>query len=184
MELAEELERIAGAAARFAAPAERLTGVVAADPDAGLRLYLCAFASEEAGTSWLVLDDQARPVLNRRLVRDAATIAALCELAEENAAGGDLDELSAQLVSLRITENPPGIEEAEEALAALQTAIGGPPRVATAAHLDRVGAATRRLEVALGNSTGSPFVAAMRTAGESAQAFAADVEAAYKAPLE
>ena len=49
-----------------------------------------------------------------------------------------------------MTEQPDGIEEAEEAALALERAIGAPPRVASPAYLDAVGAATRRLELALG----------------------------------
>ena len=120
---------------------------------------------------------------DRQRVRDAASIAALVEYAEELAAGGDLDELRAQLVALRFTEDPPGIDEAEEALTALQAELGAPPRVATPELLDRVAAATRRLEVALGGEGASPFTAAMKGSGDAVQAFVADVEAAYKLPL-
>ena len=57
-----------------------------------------------------------------------------------------------------MTENPPGIEEAEEAVLGLQRAIGAPPALATPARLDEIGAATRSLEVALGGAAqGSPL---------------------------
>ena len=56
--------------------------------------------------------------------------------------------------------------------------------MATPALLDRVGAATRRLEVALGGEGASPFAAAMKGSGDAVQAFVADVEAAYKLPLD
>ena len=184
MTLAEELERSAAAAAVFAGAGEQLLGVVPVEPSGGLRLYLCAFGGEEREPSWLVLDEGGAAVRDRRLVRDAASIAALCELAEETAGGGDLDDLRGQLVALRLTEDPPGIDEAEEAVVALQAAIGTSPRVATPAHLDRVGAATRRLELAFGDAAASPFAEAMRSAGSSAQAFVGDVEARYKLPLE
>ena len=183
MSLGDEIERAAGAAAAFAAPGEQLAGVVPVEPAPGLRVYLCGFSRDDE-TSWLVLDDGGQPVRERRLVRNAASIAVLCELADETAAGGDLDELHAQLVALRITENPAGIDEAEDAVLALQATIGVPPRVATPQHLDRVGAATRRLERALGDDGGSPFAAAMRHAGHSSQAFVSDVESNYKLPLD
>ena len=99
------------------------------------------------------------------------------------AAGGDLDDLRAQLVALRLTEDPPGLDEAEQALDDLQAELGSPPRVATPERLDRVGAATRRLEVALGGEGGSPFAAAMKGSGDAVQAFVSDVETAYKLPL-
>ena len=86
----------------------------------------------------------------RQRLRDAVSIVVLCELAEEVAAGGDLDELRSQLAALRMTEKPAGIEEAEEAALALQRVLGAPPTLATPARLDEIGAATRTLEVALG----------------------------------
>ena len=62
-----------------------------------------------------MLDARGRVVEDRALVRDAVSIVTMCELAEEAAGGGDLDELRSRLVALRLTENPPGIDEAEEA---------------------------------------------------------------------
>ena len=183
MPLSEELRRIAEAAVRYADPGEQLTGIVPAEPTDGIRVYLCAYAVEGREPTWLALDDEARPVESRALVREALSIAALCELADEVATGGDLDELSSRLVALRLTENPPGIDEAEEAVAALQHAIGGSPRVATPTRLDAVGAATRRVELALGESGGSPFAEAMKGAASSVGSLTEDVEANYKRRL-
>ena len=78
--------------------------------------------------------------------------------------GGDLDELLSQLVALRLTENPEGIDEAEDAVRALQQTIGTPPHLATPARLDEIGAATRRLEQALDPAAPSPFTAALKGA--------------------
>jgi hypothetical protein len=178
--LADELEALAQAAAAFAAPGEVLAGVVPVEPGS-VRLYLCAYEGETR--SWLVLDADGQLVRDRRTVRDAASIAALVEYAEELAAGGDLDDLRAQLTALRLTEDPPGIDEADEAITALQDELGSPPRVATPALLDRLAAATRRLEVALGGEGASPFTAAMKSSGDAVQAFVADVEAGYKVEL-
>ena len=103
----------------------------------------------------------------------AVSIAALCELAEESAGGGKLEELRRELVALRVTERPEGIEEAETAALALEQTILPPPRLATAEYLDAVGAAVRRLELALGDSMASPFAEAMthgRERGERARA--------------
>jgi hypothetical protein len=130
-----------------------------------------------------VLDRAGEPVTDRAAVRRAASIAGLCELAEESAGGGELDSLRERLVALRLTESPIGIEEAEEAALALQQMIGSPPRVADPAYLDRVGAATRRLEQALGNPGGSPFAAAMKAGMDSVDEFAREVEKHYKRPL-
>mgnify|MGYP003289292612 CR=1 FL=1 len=55
----------------------------------------------------------------------------MCELAEESAGGGDVGDLRARLLELRLEEAPEGIEEAELAAAQLQETILAPPRVAS-----------------------------------------------------
>jgi len=176
MTLADELQRIAAATGADA--------VLAAEAQPGERIYVCAFEEGDGGRSWLALDEADEPVADRRRLREAVSILALCELAEETAAGGDLDELRSQLAALRVTESPPGIEEAEEAVLALQRAIGAPPALATPARLDAIGAATRTLEVALGGAMqGSPFAAAMKSAGDVVDALFADVAGSYRIPL-
>lgn len=182
MGLREELGRIAGVAAGFAGPGERVTGVLAAEPAAGERVYLCAFEGPE-GRAWLALDSAGRPLESRALVREAASIAALCELAGETAGGGDLEELRSRLVALRLTEHPLGVEDAEEAALALEAVVGAPPHVASPAYLDEIGAATRRLEVALGTNGTSPFAEAMKRGVAAVEALAAEIEAGYKRPL-
>ena len=119
----------------------------------------------------------------RERVHEAASLVALAELAEESAGGGELDELRARLVARRLTENPEGIEEAEEAVLNLQRTIGGPPRLATARYLDDVGAATKRLEDSLGSPGSSPFAEAMKASAGAVQAFTSDVEENYRTPL-
>ena len=119
----------------------------------------------------------------RETVRDAASIVAVCELAEETAGGGQLDELRQQLVQLRLTESPDGIEEAEAAALELERTIGAPPRVASPAFLDAVGAATRELERALGQAGGSAFAEAMKASVATVDAFVADVLDHYAVPL-
>jgi hypothetical protein len=108
---------------------------------------------------------------------------ALCEVAEESAGGGELDELLSRLVALRLTENPPGIDEAEAAVLALQRTLGTAPRLATPDFLDDVGAATKRLEDALGEASESPFVLAMKSASSAVEALTGEVESNYKAEL-
>jgi hypothetical protein len=181
--LAEELERISQEAAAYG-DGRRLTAVLAAEPAAGLRRYLCAFEDDDGARSWLVLDDAERVVHERREARGAVSIAVLCEVAEEAAFPGDLDELRSQLVALRITEDPEGIGEAEDAARALQQVIGAPPQLATPGRLDAIGVAARRLERALDPTAGSPFTTAMRSAVEVADALWADVESSYLAPLQ
>jgi hypothetical protein len=182
MAVAEDVERIAGAAAAFAGPGEKLTGVLVAET-LGRRVYLCAFEAAE-GRVWLALDGDAQPLTERRLVRDAASLAALCEVAEESAGGGHLAELQTRLSELRETDNPQGIEEAEAAAASLAQTLQPEPRVASGAYLDALGSASRRLEQALGESGASPFAAAMQAAVGSVEGLAADVEGNYKIPLE
>lgn len=181
MPLSDDLDRIARAAVRFAEEGEELTAVLAAEPDGGRRVFVCVFEARSR-RRWLALDEQGLAVQSKALVRDAVSIAALCEVAEETAAGGDLDELNARLVALRLTEGPPGIEEAEEAVRELQRAIGAPPRVASPGHLDRLGLATRRLEQALGEG-GSPFAEAMKIAMSSVEKLVEEVEDNYKMEL-
>ncbi len=169
-------------AVRFAEDGEELAGVVPAEPASGERVYLCVYSRGEE-QRWLALDDAGHPLDDRRLVRDAVSIAAMCELAEETAGGGDLGELRARLVELRLTENPDGIEEAEEAAAELQDAILGPPRLASVGYLDSIGGAAMKLEQALGEVGGSPFAEAMKVGMGAADELAADVERSYKRPL-
>ncbi len=183
MALREDLDRAAAAAADFAAQGEELAGVVPAEPEPGERSYLCAFQSGEERT-WLVIDDEGNPVADRDRIRRVVSIIAICELAEESAGGGELEELRQQLVALRLSESPPGIEEAEEAALALEQAIGAPPRLAEPAYLDRVGEATRRLEGALGPSAGSPFAEAMKQGMAAAEELTRDVLSGYKLSLE
>jgi hypothetical protein len=177
MALADDLERIAGVASAHG----EVAGVLAAEPASGLRLYLVAFASGEE-RHWLVLDDAGAPVERRDDVRDAASIVAMCELSTELAGGGDLEQLRAQLVQVRMVEQPPGIEEAEAAALALEQTVRSPPRLASPAYLDEVGAATLTLERALGEVS-SPFSEALRAGSGAVDAFVRDVERGYLTDL-
>jgi hypothetical protein len=180
--LSDDVERIAQVAQTFAEPPEELSGVVATESLSTGRVYLCAYAAGEAH-AWLALDDAGVPLRDRSAVREAAQIAGLCEIAEESAGGGDLPALLARLEEIRLTDAPAGIEEAEAAARALADTIEPEPRLATPAYLDRLGAASRRLEQALGDDAGSPFAAAMQAAVPAVDELAADVERTYKGPL-
>ena len=182
MGLADDLERIAAAAAS-GADGSVVAGVLATEPATGLRVYVCAFEAPDGGRTWLALDDHGKPLDEQRDVHDAVSIAALCEVAEEAAFPGDLDELRAELVALRISEAPEGIAEAEEAARELQHVLGAPPHVASPQRLDAIGDAARRLERALDPTAPSPFAGVMRSAVEVADALWRDVEAAYRVPL-
>jgi len=181
--LGEDLERAAAAASAHAGPEERLVGVLAAAPEPGARVYVCAFERGAEERAWLALDGDGEPIEERARVREAVSISALCEAAVDTAAGGDLEELRSQLLALRLRESPPGIEEAEEAAMALEQTIGAPPRLASPDYLDRVGAATRRLERSLGQEGVSPFAEAMKLASGAVEALVEEVEGGYKRTL-
>jgi len=184
MSLAEELERVAAAAAHHAGEAERLAAVLPTEPHSCTRVYLCAYEGEESGRTWLAVDDAGGPVADRGLVRDAVTIFATCELAEESAGGGDLEELQQQLVALRLTESPEGIEEAETAVLALQRVIGAPRARSRRGGPGSRAAAARELEHALGGGLQpSPFAEAMRAGRDAVDALLLEVEGAYRGEL-
>jgi hypothetical protein len=181
MALEEEIAEAVAAARGHAADGEEVVGVVPAEP-AGVRIYLCAF-QRDGDSTWLALDRQGRPVAARGLIRDAVSIAAMCELAEESAGGGDIGDLRARLLELRLEEAPEGIEEAELAAAQLQETLLAPPRVASTDYLDTVGRAAAELERALGATGGSPFAEAMKSGLAAAEELAGQVERSYKLPL-
>lgn len=183
MALSDDLEQIAAAAAAFAAPGERVTGILAAEPLRFGRVFLCAYESGGERPAWLALDGSGAPVASLAAVREAAKLAALCEVAEESAGGGDLPMLRRRLREIRETEAPDGIERAETAAAELAETLQAEPRLATTDYLDRLGAAARRLEQALGDDAGSPFAAALQQALPVVDALAAEVEQRYKGPL-
>ncbi|MDX6486111.1 MAG: hypothetical protein QOF43_1264 [Gaiellaceae bacterium] len=182
MTLTDDLERIAQAAATFASPGERVAGILTAEPLGRGRVYLCVYEAADSH-GWLALGDDGAPIADRQTVHAAVSIAALCEIAEESAGGGDLPELRARLAELRETEAPEGIEAAEEAARLLAETLEAEPRLATTDYLDRLGAAVRRLEQALGDDAGSPFAAAMQQALPAVEDLTAQVERTYKGPL-
>ena len=92
MALSDDVRRIAAAAAAHATAGETVSAVLAVETAAGARVYLCAFTTADGGEEWLALDDDATPITNRQRVREAASIAALVEVAEEALERGDSDE--------------------------------------------------------------------------------------------
>jgi hypothetical protein len=177
--LSDDLERIASAAQVLAGPGERVSGVLAVDPQPGFRLYVCAFDSG----AWVVLDAAAQTLTDERLVRDAAQLAGLCEVAADVAGGDDLAELRARLRELAETDAPEGIEEAEAAAAAVADLLAEEPRVASTAFLDELGARSRRLEHALGTDAASPFGTAIQQVLPAVDELAADIARNYKGTL-
>jgi len=177
MALADDLVRIAESAGAHGP----VLAVLPAEPATTLRLYLVALGPEDA-RRWVVIDDEGAIVARRDDVRDTASIVAMCELAEDLAGGGDLEQLRSQLARLRMVEQPAGIEVAEEAALALERVIGAPPRVASPGFLDEVGAATLVLERALGELS-SPFSEAIRGATGAVDEFVQEVERNYLVAL-
>lgn len=183
MVLQDELANVAEVARAFAEGDEELAAVIAAEPAADRRVYLCAYGGRGEEKRWLAFDSEARPIETRAQLRDAVSIAAMCELAEEVAGGGNLEELRVQLTTLRVTEQPPGIEEAEAAALELEQTVGRSPRLASPGYLDEIGAATMRLERALGEQGASPFAEAMKHAAATVDELSRDVERNYKLEL-
>src|SRR5258708_29087480 len=92
-----------------------VTAVLAAEPAlASGRVYLVSFG-EEGTLEWLVLDEEGRPLDRRETVRATASIVVMCELAGELAGGGQLEQLRASLVELRLGGGPRGVGEADAA---------------------------------------------------------------------
>jgi hypothetical protein len=121
VELERELRRIADAAVRHAADGEELTGIVPAEPGSGVRAYVCAFSDGDE-TSWLVLDSEGAPVEDRTLVRDAVSIAALYELAEE--ATGAAGEEPRVATPAELDALAAGAEDPQAFVAAMKNATG------------------------------------------------------------
>jgi hypothetical protein len=135
MALTDDLERIAAAR-------DDVGAVLATEAADGLRRYLVALGGGE-GRRWLVVDDAGKPVTRRDQVRDTASIAAMCELAADLAAGVGVD-------------------------------AGEPPRLATPAYLDGIGAAA---------SGSREFADALRAGTNAVEEFVRDVERGYALPL-
>jgi hypothetical protein len=181
--LAEEIDRAATLAAARAKAGDVVTGVIPSEPSPGARVYLCSLDGADGYRAWLAVRDDGSPVEDRLELRAAVAIAALCEVAEDAAGGGDLDGLIARLEEIRRTDAPAGIEEAEAAARALRDVIGEPPQVATPERLDAIGMATRRLEQELDPTGASPFSVAMRSAQGAVNELQREVEAGYLFPL-
>jgi hypothetical protein len=91
MTLSVDLARIASAASAHAAPEEEVAAIVVTEDGARERTYVVAFVGGPNRT-WLALDGEGEPVVSRERVRQAVSIGALCEIADEAAgSSGDGD---------------------------------------------------------------------------------------------
>jgi hypothetical protein len=79
--LEDDLALAADRAAAFAGSGEQVEAILAAEPSAGRRVYVCSFSAGDERT-WIVLDGEA-PVTSRALVREAVALTALCEVVGE-----------------------------------------------------------------------------------------------------
>lgn len=183
MSLERDIEAAAAVAAEHAAPGDLVSGVIPAEPAPGRRVYVCAFHDADARRSWLAIRGDGSAVTSRAELREAVSIAALCELAAEAAGGGDVDALVERLAEIRRIESPEGIEGVAEAARALRAVLGDPPQLATPARLDAIGAASRRLEQELDPLAPSPFTQALRSAELAVAELQREIEAGYRIPL-
>ncbi len=183
MALVDELERAGELAAVHSQPGDVVSGIIASEPIVGRRVYVCSFDDADGRRSWLAIRADGAPVTSRAELREAVSIAALCEVAEDAAGGGDLDALIATLVEIRENEAPPGIEDAEDAARALREVLGDPPQLASPGRLDVIGTATRRLERELDSSASSPFAAALKSSQGAVSELEREIEAGYRTEL-
>jgi hypothetical protein len=181
--LADDLERIAGLAAAHAGEGDTVSGILATEPSPGERVYVCSFDGADGYRAWLAVRDDGSPVAGRGELRAAVSIAALCEVAAEAAAGGNPAELVARLEEVRERDAPEGIEAAIAAAQAVAEVVGEPPQLATPARLDAIGTATRELERELDPVARSPFSAAMQSAQAAVAELQREVEAGYRIAL-
>lgn len=184
MSLERDIDRAAELASAHAAPGDTVSGVLATEPAPGRRVYVCSFDDADAHRSWLGLRDDGSPVTSRVELREAVSIAALCELAADAAGGGDVDDLIERLAEVRRVEAPEGIERAEAAAGELRAVLGNPPQLATPARLDAIGAASLRLERELDPLAPSPFTSALRSAEAAVGELQREIEAGYRVELE
>jgi len=183
VDLDREIQRVAELAATHGEPGDAVSGVIPAEPTPGRRVYLCSFDDADGRRSWLAVHADGTPVTTRVELREAVSIAALCEIAADAAGGGDVDALVERLAEIREVESPAGIERAEEAALALRGILGDPPWLATPERLDAIGTASRRLEQELDPVAASPFTAALRSAEVAVAELQREIEAGYRAPL-
>ena len=174
---------MAGLAAAHVREGETVSGVLPTEPATGRRVYLCSVDDADGVRSWIAVGEDGAAVADRAELRAAVSVAALCEVAEDAAGGGALEDLIQRLDELRGADGPPGIDAALEAAHALRAVIGEPPQLATAGRLDEIGAATRRLEQELDPLGGSPFAAAMRSSQDAVAELRREIEAGYLIPL-
>jgi hypothetical protein len=180
MTLEEELETAVAAAGRHARPGEQPVAVMAAEP-AGARVFVVALAAgEELG--YVAVDGAGAAVADRRLVKDAVSLAALAERAEEVSGATVADELVAQFRESSGALRGAGEKEAADAAEAVAVAgerlgaAAAGPRAATPVYLDRIAALADELATAI-----EAFIAHAERLGQAAERPTPAAEAAWAA---
>jgi hypothetical protein len=151
--LERDVERAEEAARTHARGGERVAAVMPAEPTPGVRVYLAAFESGD-DLEYLLLDADGCPVSDRRLVRDAVSVIALSERAEEVSATISAEGIAERFDALagRLAgEDAPTAGAAREVAGAARAvaSVANGVRLATPAYLDEVGAAASVLGAAL-----------------------------------
>jgi hypothetical protein len=170
MGVTEALRGALAAGSRHALADERAVAVLAAEPAPGMRVYVIAFERGDGELSYLALDGDHRPLAERRLVRDAVTLVALKERAEEVSGAATAAELAARFEELvgALREPAPAAAAAAHSVARAARALAGEtgaPRVATPAYLDLL----LRRSLALGEALDAYVEEARALAGASAE---------------
>ena len=181
MTLEEELETAVTAAGRHARPGEQPVAVMAAEP-AGTRVFVVALAAGD-DLGFVAVDGAGTAVADRRLVKDAVSLAALAERAEEVSGATAADDLVEQFRGAATALRRAGEGEAAaaadavaEAGARLGAAAAG-PRTATPVYLDRLAALAGELAAAI-----EAFVVQAERLGQGAeQASSPAAQAAWTA---
>ncbi len=154
MTLERELETTLAAAGGHARDGERAVAVMAAEPQSGTRVYVVAFAAGDE-LAYIVLDTDGAPVADRRLVKDAVSLAALAERAEEVSGATAADELVERFgeaaAVLRRVGDKDAAAAADAVIAAARRLGEGAsgPRAATPMFLDRMASLAGELAAAL-----------------------------------
>ena len=149
MTLEQELEQALAAAGSHADPGEEAVAVMATEGADG-RVYVVAFAAGE-DLAYIALDAAGEPVSNRRVVKDAVTLAALAERAEEVSGATAADELVERFgeAAKRLQAKPAAAADAVVAAARRLGEAAAGPRAATPVYLDRMAALASELAGAL-----------------------------------
>jgi len=180
MTLEEERETAVAAAGRHARPGEQPVAVMAAEP-AGTRVFVVALAAGE-DLGFVAVDRAGTAVADRRLVKDAVSLAALAERAEEVSGATAADDLVEQFRGTAESLRAAGEGEAAAAAKAVADAgvrlgaAAAGPRAATPVYLDRLAALAGELAAAI-----DAFVAQAERLGQGAEQASPAAQAAWTA---